>query len=284
MDRLYAYNDQINVLSDEQVRDAVFYCEKRLRTSKFKYTEYQAFMDQVEEIKTIWPDSVREFIRKKAKEISGKDPITPTSLRKAILSTCSFIAQERAKLSGRSESTEATFIAGETTLATLFHHAPEGSLTSVPLSKTYQPNGPTIRVKTSLVPRKLVVDEKEVETADYYVLALFLEESKTAVLLGFATKEDLKLAKKGNKNTDQFNCQWREMAYYLPLELLRPMSELYETCGLREIPSFISMESVPKIKDIPIIVSKSIQDMIKPRKEEFQDSLFVPEKALKGKQ
>jgi len=259
MSKLYSFNGQLVTLSREQVVDHIYAAEKKTRTDKFKYIDQQAFNSQVEEIKTSWPENYKEAIKTKAREIAGQgNPITPTIIRRAIVAFGVLLAADRAKVSTKQVESELRYVSGEIALASLFRRAPDAGAASL-FSRKYQDNGKSIRVKPATSPKNIVVNISEAtapDSADRYVLALFVEELQSSLLLGYATKEDVVKAKTEN------------LAYYIPLEALRPMSALYLESGLTEIPVGISFESIPALQQIPI--PAKIQDMKKGQsKDEF---------------
>lgn len=277
MNKLYSYNGQIITMSPEDVKSAIETLEKNLRTDQFKYSDSQAFMSQVDEIKQSWPEEIKKFVREKAKEFAGggADGVPPSAIRKALIATCEQVAKERSTKSGMNMETELRQIASEMAVATLFKRAPEVAITptSIPAAKKYQEKGRLIRAKPSLNPKRLVVNVAEILSAEIYVLALYVETMKASVLLGFATQKEMMDAKSGNKDTDQENCPWNDKAFYIPLEELRPMSHLYTACGIEEIPSGVAFESVPKGSLLPILQRKEIQDMMKGQSAEEFDFL-----------
>jgi len=272
MNKLYSYKGQLVALSSEDVVKAISAHEKSLRTDKFTYVDQQAFQSQVDEIKASWPEAMRHFVRDRAKEISGQGPVTLTAVRRAILATCEFIAQERARLNtSTTEDMELRLLTAETNLATIFRRAPDPAVApcSIASARRYQENGKLIRIRPSVAPRNLVVNIPEIESADIYVQSMYVEAARRSILLGYVTKDDLKKAKAIEK-IDADTPDWKKKAYSVPLAGLRPMAELYKECGLTEIPISLAMESVPNVANIPILAPKALQSMNKGQsKDEF---------------
>jgi hypothetical protein len=98
-------------------------------------------------------------------------------------------------------------------------------------------------------------------------------------LIGWASHEDLLKAKKGNKDSSP-DCAWKEMAFYIPIESLRPMSELLELCKIKEIPQGILFEKLPADGDLPILANKAIQTMMSSKSEDDFD--FLASVGIKG--
>jgi hypothetical protein len=252
--KFYSHKNQIVQLTMEEVIVKLYACEKLMRTTGFTYLQQQAFQSQIEEIKA-WPEEVRNSCRDAARQFAGQgNQITLAVVRKAILKTCRYLAEQRAKRNSSNIALELRRASAENALATLFGKAPCPAIieSEIPVSRKYQDNGKLIRVKSTSIPKRLVVNVSEIESAEIYVLALALEDTATAMLLGYATKDDLKKAKCGDKTTSPEDCSWRDRAYYIQLENLRPMGELYKESNLKEIPSGISMERLPKFEDFPV--------------------------------
>lgn len=284
MNKIYSFKKQLNPLSPEQVVTAIASYEKSLRTDKVTYLEQQAFQSQIDEIKTNWPEPIRTYVRDRAREFAGQgNAVTLTSVRRALLATCEFVAQERAKVnSSTSVDFELRQLTAETNLATIFRRAPDATVapSSISASRKYQENGKLIRVRSTPSPRNLVVNLSEIESADIYVLALYVEVVKRSILIGYATKVDLKQAKE-KERADNVLPDWKKKAYYIPLEELRPMSGLYQECSLTEVPVGLAMESVPEIGSLPILAPKELQDMNKGQSKEDFD--FDASVGLKSK-
>jgi hypothetical protein len=262
--KFYSYKNQIVQLDLEAAMTELHACEKRMRTTGFTYLQQQAFQSQIEEIKS-WPDDMRNFCREAARHFAGQgNQITLTIVRKAILKTCRYLAEQRAKTNSSNQSAELRRASAETAIATLFGKAPNVMLleSAIPTAHKYQEKGKLIRVKPTIIPRRLVINASEIESAEIYVLALTFEETAIAMLLGFATRDDLKKAKCGDKTTSPEDCPWRDKAHYILLENLRPMGDLYKESSLKEIPEGISLERLPKIDDLPV-ARKDLEAMTK---------------------
>ena len=262
MNTLYSLNSKMQLMTPEQVVAAVNNCEKSLRTAKFTYLEHQAFNTQVEEIKTAWPENYREVVRVKAKELAGTGGITPAVIRQALIAFGDLLAIDRAKASNKPLDSEQRYIAAELALATLFRKAPDCGLTTL-VSRRYQENGKSFRVKPAVAPKSLIVNMNEAndpDSADIYLLAAYFEEMKACLLLGYATKEDLQKTK-----------QTENQAYQIPLAELKPMARMYAACKMTEIPSGIAFETVPAYSSLPIQMPKNLQNIMreKTKTEDF---------------
>lgn len=254
--QLYMYKGQFVALTPEQVATTIASLEKSLRSTAFGYLDQRAFPAQVDEIKAKWPDGdLKDFIRLKARELAGKgNAITMAVVRKAILATGERLAQLRANASSRSFESEMAQVAGEIAVATIFRRAPDATLNpnSVPSAKAYNEKGQMIRVKASITTTNLYVNLGEQDSAEIYVLGLYVHALRVAYLLGYATKDQVKatIAEK-DQNYKQ-----------IPIEKLKPMSSLYMDCGLTELPAGISMEALPQAKLLPVAAKKELQEML----------------------
>jgi len=275
MTQMYGCKGQFLVMRPEEVVAAIVSCEKSLRTAKVTYVEHQATQSQIDEVKTSWPDLLRNFMREKAKELAGQgNPITLAVIRRAFLATCQHIAEERARLNTMTSiDMELRQLTAELNLATLFGRAihPAISPNSILNAHRYQTNGKLMRVRSTVAPRHLIVNMKEIDSAEIYVLALYVEAAKRSILLAYTTKEDLKKAKAAETATDL--PEWKQKSYYIALADLRPMSELYKACNLTEIPAGLAMESVPQISALPIPAPKELQDMMRGQSKDDCDFL-----------
>ena len=267
MTMMYRHKGQIVAMSDDEVTGLIDACEAGLRTSKFKYSDGGFVKSQAEEIKTGWPVEQRDLFKTRLKEIAGSNPISVPVCRKALWAMTQVIAERRRKISQNSLDTEMLNVAGELAMATVFGR------TMLPadaqLCRTYTKGGKVIRVRCSASPRRLVVNADEVGQAQIYILSLFDKVRSRAFLLGFATQEDVRAARSGNKTTDAANCPWGKMAHYLDCQKLRPMSEFYKLHGMAEVPEGVAFESVPNLELLPTPASTVVQEMLKPGEPDF---------------
>jgi hypothetical protein len=280
---MYRHKGQLIAMSDSDMTDLLDACEIGLRTSKFKYSDGGLVKSQAEEIKTGWPVEQRDQFKVKLKEIAGSNPISVSICRKALWAMTEALAQRRRKISQNSLETELLNVAGEIAMATVFGKTPLPA--DAQLCRTYTKNGKVIRVRCSTSPRRLVVNVDEVAQAQLYVLSLFDKVRNRAFLLGFATQEDVRAAKSGNKTTDADNCPWGKMAHYLDCQKLRPMSEFYQSHGITEVPEGVAFESVPNLELLPTPASMAVQEMLKPGEPDFDlmEYLTTPKKGAQTK-
>lgn len=278
MKLLYGFNGKLETMSTDQVISSLVACEINLRSSNFKYVEEQAFTSQVDEAKTSWSPLFLDEFRKKAREFAAGGVVSLSAIRKALLSLAPLIAAERAKvLDKTSAEIELRQSTAELNLATLFRRAPD---TSNALARKYQENGKLFRVKATTTPRNLIVNMNEINAADIFVLAYFVEDINRSILLGYATKNDLIESKK-TETGDELP-DWKKNSYSIALGGLKSMAQLYKACGLTEIPVGLAMESVPNIGALPIPANKGLQTMVLNQTTEdfdFLSSIGLPSEA-----
>lgn len=264
MNKLYSYKGSLANMTVEEVAAALDACDKKLRTTAARYTEDQAFNAQIEEVKKVWPDKYKEALRNKARELAGQGGVTPAVIRKCFVAFADLLATDRAALTGRQKDSEHRYALAEASLATLFRKAPDVSSTTSQ-GVSYTEKGKFIRVKPSVAPRNLIVDNPEasaVNGAEIWILAMHVEDLSTSLLLGYATKEDVLKAKQDERKS-----------YSVPLASLRPMSAFYAEHGIVEVPGGLSMESVPHIDAIPVPSRKELQNMGKGQSKDDFDFL-----------
>lgn len=266
--QLYLYRGQVIPLSAEEVGRAVLNCETKLRTTKIQYINQQAFLEQAQDIKATWPEGLVNYTKAQATGYAGAgNAIGPSALRRAIIDASVKLSEVRAKHSSRKVDSELRYIAGEIAVATLFRRAPDATVKEPPLAKRYKDGGKLIRVRPTLTSKALIVNITEINTAEIFVFALFVEVMKSCFLLGYATREQLAKSKP------------EKSAFQIPLGELRPMSQFYAENGLTEIPGGIAMESIPDIRYLPI-PQRELQDMTKGQSAaefDFNASLGLPD-------
>lgn len=271
--KLYTFEGQISALPAEKVAAIFADCEQKLRSTGYTYVPHRAFPPQVDELATSWPENVRAFFREKTREFAGTgNAVTAAHIRKGMLATGEFVAGLRSKASGRSLDSEMAQMACEIAMATIFRRAPEAATgANIPVARKYQENGRMIRVKPAITSSRLFVNHGEMESADIYVLGLYVDALKVAYLLGFATKDQVKAAKPEEPG---------QKFIQIPLEKLQPMSAIYKEAGLKELPAGISMEAIPQSKSIPIVLKRELQSML-PSGNEIKDFDMLADLGIK---
>lgn len=260
---MYSYKGQIVALTDEEVNKSLLEIETRSRSGKFNYVNLKACQAQIEQMKTTWHEDAKLFLRTKVKELMGSQPmgteLSAIAIQKGIVEACRTIfAVKRAKRNNSDPKAEFAYMSGDIALSFLFKIMPDISLENA--SRKFGANGKIFRVKTSSNPKQLVIDEEKLNEADMYVQALYRKDENCSVLIGWATQDQMRAAPKDNRSTNE-SCGWTKMAYHIPIENLRPMSEFVTACSLTEIPTGILFESVPQLKDIPLLASAEAQSM-----------------------
>lgn len=281
---LYHYKGSMAKMTRETISQALAETETRLRTGKFTYTDQQVFQSQVKEIQTIWPEEVRNVMRQTAKDMTPTgQSVSPATIRQAMLTTYEkVICPKRAEIAQGKAEYEYRDATGDIVMSTLFRHAPNGEMQPMQAVRKYAEGGKLIKIKLSASPQRLVVNCDELEksdgterpgTADIYVQAYYSPTLKSAMLIGFAYKADIRAAAKGNRNTDGANCAWDKMAYHMPISKLRPMAEFLAQSGISEIPQGLLFENVPSPKELPVLARQDLQDMGKGESPENFDFL-----------
>jgi hypothetical protein len=266
MTLLYKYSDKNGVkignMSDQEIIDVMLRVEKAERTGGFQYAADEVPASQIEEMKA-WPDEVKNFARDVAKEVKAKHPeFSKTRLqREAMAGTLKMIAAKRASGKGSlALAAEIKTAAADVALSALFKKAPDVSDSYKP-RKMMAGKEHTFLVKPSDKMVKLVVNCDQIDQADVYVLSLYNEQLNRAWLLGYATKNDLKAAKKGNRTTSPEECLWSKMSYYMLPSELKPMSAMIKTLGLTDIPEGVLFEKMPSHESIPLPSRASVSTL-----------------------
>lgn len=286
---MYHHKGALVRLGRDAILKSLAETEAKLRTGKFAYTEQQVFQSQVKEIQTVWPEAPRDFMRQIVKGMTptGQN-ISPATIRTALYQTFeNFICPKRAEVSQSKPEYQFREACADIAMSTLFRRAPSGDLTPIQQVRRYTDNGRLIKIKLSSAPLRLVVNCDELEKsdgtekpgcADLYVQAYFCPALKSAMLLGYAYKADVRAASKGNKHTDNANCAWDKMAYHMPMAKLRPMADflaqdLDSKAGIKEFPQGIVFERVPAPEDLPVLGKRDIQNYGKGESPETFDFL-----------
>lgn len=267
------YKGQVVKMTEDDITKSLQDTERAARTGKFNYPAKMAVQPQVEHLKSSWPKEAQDFVRAEARKGGN---VTEDSVQAAIVKTCrEFTAPKRAAKNRTSAENEFAYMLGESALASLFRISPDIGIENAP--RCYRPDGKKIRVKTSSNPKRLVVDEEKKDEADIYVQALLVKGLEKAMLLGWATKADILAAQKGNSSTSPEDCSWTKMAYYIPIDRLRPMAEFVQDSGIKDVPSGILFERPPRLSELPMIASAESQLMLisaAPAKEEDFDEFL----------
>lgn len=250
---LYKFNGSIGPMTNQQLVDGMLGIERSSRSGSFTYSAEEMFQTQIEEMKS-WPADVKEHVKASAKAIREAQPSISKNgmIRAAVAETLAkFVAPGRATKKDRiGTEFEAKAAAGDMALSMLFKRAPSVEATLSPRQYTDKPQKFLAKVSDEV--RKLCVNIEDIDKADVYVSALYNEQLGRAFLIGYATKEDLKKAKKGNRLTDPENCPWQRMCYYMPHDELKPLGMIMKHFGLTDIPEGVVFERVMLPESLPL--------------------------------
>jgi hypothetical protein len=247
---VYSCGSEIKAMTEGEVRAILEALEVRLRGGSIKYVADEFFSSQTDEIKKTWPEPTVMALKGKARELAGQgQSILPKTVKEAVIFVCeNVVAGGRAKAAGTRQRFEFLTVLADISLSILLRRAPDAS---VPQAAVKLNDGKVLRIKASETPRRMVVNCDEAKVADVFLYCYCNLQAKLGYMLGWATQEDVLKAKSGNKASDPGNCSWDRMAYYVPLESLRPMSEFVQACGIADVPNGVLMERPPKEGDLP---------------------------------
>lgn len=256
MKRLYRYKNSVVALSPEEYSKILADLEKSLR-AELNYVSSVFFQEQLSDIKQAWPEPLRDFLKSRVAELGGDGKPTPEVIRQAVSEIIEDQARQRAKARADDKNLasilgyEFRAAAGDFALSMLFRKAPA----AVPCTNREYADGLPARVQVSEKPVKIVVDCDKVDDAKFYVLAVYDDGAKRAYLAGWAGRTDLKNAPSGNRKTDPENCSWRNMAFYLHFEKMRPMKDLVAKLKIEEVPEGVLFETLPQKDAFPLATS-----------------------------
>jgi hypothetical protein len=244
-----------------QLRETTLRVERGLRLGEFKYVDLDVRQSQVDEVKSTWPDDAKEFIRKRVTELTKGQPVTGPVVRQAMLDTMiEVVAPRRAKAKGTRLEHEVEAVLADFSISMLFGRAPDASTMGGP-RKLGQAVIAT-RSAWETRPEQLVVKCDQASAAEAFVLGIPFSKAKKSLLAGWVRREELVLAKRGNKITDPDTCPWAATSYVLPLSGLRPMAEFLRVHAIKELQEGLVLEIVPKMVDFPILQPGRMQDFL----------------------
>lgn len=236
---LYKFQNQITQLDKTEIDQALTGLEYKLRTGKFAYSAEANLESIRDSVVKGWSKDAILLLRTKVKELSaGNAPNTAVVMRAMSDVLCNTSAQKGQALRS---------IIANVGLATLFGRSPATG--GEPLLM----GGKRVLCKPMMRLSKLIVDQDEVGGADTYVLSLFFSEVDRAVMVGWASQDDVRKFPKGNYITDPENCRWSKMAHYASYMVLRPMSEFLEAYGASSLVDGLLLEQIPQQEDVPAL-------------------------------
>lgn len=268
---LYRYAGTYVELDNEKLSKAFVDAERKHRGGQVSYIPAQAFQSQIDEIRTSWPDDAKQFARQRAKDLANGGKPTATMVRQSLLDTMTEFVPGR-RCYGRENFAlvgETKLAATDLTLSTLFRRAPDASANYS--ARQYKPDGPRVVAKCSTKFSRLVVNLEDVDSAELFVLALYNESLKRSWLIGWAMKDDVKACPSGNRMTNRNECPWNQMAHYMEMDKLRPMSAFLKGFKISEVSDGLLFESVPSPADLPIPSGLDVDMMTQPDKADDVD-------------
>jgi hypothetical protein len=267
MKNIYEFRNKLVTMTTEQFLAEVKTLEESSRSGKFKYTNIPLFSEQIAEIKT-WPAKYVDNIRSIAKRLSGGDALKNEMLWSALVQTLKeVIAVERSTNLNTRLDTEIRYLMAELSLATLFKRAPENGNG---LIRKYSDKGRTFRIKASSAPRRVVVNPAEVDSAEVFVFAYYAQTLPHAMLLGWATRDQVKAMPLANRQTDpKYN--WDDMLHLSNISALNPMSKIMGALNATEFVAGTIFETPPAEGALPFMGAKQLQDGLRTVKAENFD-------------
>ena len=243
----YKHNNSFVNMAVEDVEKALSEAEARLRTGEVTY-ECSRFAAIKGGIDAGWPKELKEEMVKTGKAMSAGQPITLKIIMAAMNATLEkHVAPRQASKKGRNvTAADVRSVVADASLAWMLGVAPD--VKGGPIDH----DGFKIWARPFLRLGRMVVDVPEVDKADAFVYSVYNRELNRAVMIGWITRDELKKEPKGNRDTDEENCRWREMAHYVHFSKLRPMSDLLAKCEISDTFDGILLEKVPAECDVPI--------------------------------
>lgn len=284
MSTIYKHQGQFGAMSAQDVVGAMSTLENSSRAGGVTYpaNDIPAFAAIKDEMSRTWPKGLLDIVRARLKE--EKSPPTAQTVFEIITTTLEKeLAPRRARTRGSDSKTACAFqarlIRAECSLAMLFGRAPDTGDFYQP--REYSP-GLKIAVKPTTKLGKFVVDQADVAAADAHVLFFHNDDANRSWMLGWAKKSDMLAAPKGNRFTDQENCNWSSMAHYLAsYSQLRPMSELLGLTDVRQIMPGMLVEGVPEEARVPVPPQHDLDSLLTPAPKDngsdFYDIIGIKE-------
>jgi len=254
---LYKHHNQFVTLDDFHFQKVVEEEERRHRNGTLKYEPLALTSAQVDALKKEWPPDKLKELGAKAKDEAFAD-LPP--LEKGYAALHSFLTKDMYP----ADTPACKFAALDLAFSMLVRQVPglkfDGSVDFL----EREVNGKKFRLRPSTRFAKMVVKEEKAKDADFYVFAVFSEALTRCWLLGWASKEDILSANRGNRKTNE-ELRWPHMSYYKSTSELRPMADLVRQMGIDSIPDGILFEAVPSVDSFPLShgVTKHIELFMK---------------------
>jgi len=264
--QLYSLGGKIISLTAEQYSAHMLDLERRTRTGEFRY-EKDHCQSQFEDIKRSWPEDVKAFARKRMAELAGKGS-TPAITCQVIKEAIIQVVIPKRKRRGTSTEHERKISSADLALSAVLGVAPD--VGDVPSHRKV--GLMTIATRSMWHENDKMIIREGDDLADAFVFCLYDKWTGESWLIGWASRQDVLLAKKGNRITDPANCPWASLSYYLPLRELRPMIALVKQCGMTGVLSEGCMlEKVPEAKDLPFPCKMSSEEFMSSKEESAEE-------------
>lgn len=273
---IYFYKRQASVMDANQAEQVMNGLEVGLRSGTFKYNSSTIYQSQIDGIKVTWPEKHRSFMRDIVLK-AGPDP-GPSVIRKALDRTLAeSLAADRATLRNTSVQTEMKAISADLCLSMIFRVAPDVSPNPGP--RKFGKLLVATRTLGETNPRRVIVKKVDAESADVFLFFLFNSELMRSWALGWMSKADVAALPIGNKILDPENCPWAPSCHHGSIENARPMSELIQGEGIRELCEGVTFERLPDFDDVPIKTRTQMEEYMNGRAssaDEFWQVIGIP--------
>lgn len=273
---VYHYNNGLNNMTPDEVDRALAQAEARLRGGAVSYdgADFAAIKSGID---AGWPKDLKDALVATGKAMSAGQPITLKIIMAAVNSVLGkHAAPLRAASKGRNVSAaDLRAVAAESGLAWMLNVAPDAKA-----GGPIEHGGIRIMAKPFMRLGRMVVNVADVGKADVFVYSLYNKELDRAIMIGWIGRDELKACPSGNKDTDEENCGWREMAHYVHFSKLRPMSELLARLKVSKTYDGILMERVPAEADVPVATNMESPSKVDGGKD-FWKEIGVDESTIK---
>jgi hypothetical protein len=259
MNKLYKFRGRITSMDGHAAMEAMLSAERECRTGEFKYPPDLVYQSQINDIKSIWPPSLKQLVKDRATELAAGRPVTATEARRA-MEDIVFGALVQSRVSAKSQptssveekakiaETESKIASADLALSTLMGIAPYDGTVIGP-RKTRIGIAAT-RTSWARTPGMLSVKVSDIGMADAYFLCHYVQSLRRSWLIGWATREEMALSERGNKSIDPEKYPWSPMSYCRDASKLRPMSSAIKALGLTDVPEGLLFEAPPRNDDV----------------------------------
>lgn len=278
MSKFYRYDGKLVQLEESHVAEILGRIETSLRGGKISYVPDGLCQGQIADIKNKWPDTLRHFLKEKAIEIAGSSKPNPMDVKKA---ACAIIDNEcRKRASQVEEHRRASALAyqfkiasSDMALSMLFSKAPS-ICPKFPRIFDTQLGEIPVSIQVSERPVRLVIETTVVRQSMIFLSGIYLPMERKTYITGWAGQKQVMAAPVGNNATDPDNCSWKRSAHYIEFEDLKPMAELLDKMGIKEVTERLLFETVPDKNSLPLLTNLSPIDTSKKSEEDDYGMFF----------